>query len=88
MYTEVKNYNRRRIRGLNNINQEHLSKSYNYYLMNIDKKKKTEHIENDETNCFVRSVNSMKLMHRFVRELVNILLIQYILLDAHCIEPS
>lgn len=57
--------------------------------MNIDKKeKKTEHIENDETNCFVRSVNSMKLMHRFVRELVNILLIPHILLDAHCIEPS
>lgn len=56
--------------------------------MNIDKKKKTEHIENDETNCFVRSVNSTKLMHRFVRELVNILLIPHILLDAHCIEPS
>lgn len=56
--------------------------------MNIDKKKKTEHIENDETNCFVRSVNSMKLMHRFVRELVNILLIPHILLDANTIETS
>lgn len=54
--------------------------------MNIDKK--TEHNENDETNCFVRSVNSMKLMHRFVRERVNILLIPHILLDANTIETS